>query len=408
MAMEMQAPLLSKNYLVIFDEMNILNLSSLSLWDLGKGKGRVSTYLPIKGFVDRGHNVYYITNHVSQQAGCFDGITVIKAKTILTNKRQFLDIIVYPFTLLCFLYVSIKICRKHKPDVIYSHTAHLSLPAFILSKIFRAKYVLRLYGVSHVKSMRFKISYLFLYMAFSLKSDMYILTNDGTEADKVALSFGVPQEKIYFLKNGINKEWSTYPINSNLKKQFAPNEEKILLSVSRLANWKQVDWIINVFAKLLKIDTNVRLIIVGEGPEKKYLKQLSIDLKIDDYVSFVGSQLQANIFNYMNMADVFVSMNALSSLSNPVFEAMVCGLPVIALNRGTTSELIKNGENGILIDDEQLGELPRIINNLLENNEERKRIAENGRKTILEQWPSWEERVKKEIDLIENLVDNKV
>ena len=37
MAMEMQAPLLSKNYLVIFDEMNILNLSSLSLWDLGKG-----------------------------------------------------------------------------------------------------------------------------------------------------------------------------------------------------------------------------------------------------------------------------------------------------------------------------------------------------------------------------------
>ena len=48
--------------------MNILNLSSLSLWDLGKGKGRVSTYLPIKGFVDRGHNVYYITNHVSQQA----------------------------------------------------------------------------------------------------------------------------------------------------------------------------------------------------------------------------------------------------------------------------------------------------------------------------------------------------
>lgn len=171
---------------------------------------------------------------------------------------------------------------------------------------------------------------------------------------------------------------------------------------------KQVDWIINVFAKLLKIDTNVRLIIVGEGPEKKYLKQLSIDLKIDDYVSFVGSQLQANIFNYMNMADVFVSMNALSSLSNPVFEAMICGLPVIALNRGTTSELIKNGENGILIDDEQLGELPRIINNLLENNEERKRIAENGRKTILEQWPSWEERVKKEIDLIENLVDNKV
>lgn len=119
--------------------MNILNLSSLSLWDLGKGKGRVSTYLPIKGFVDRGHNVFYITNSVSQQAGDFEGITVLKAKTVLTNRRPFLDIMVYPFTVLCFLYVGMKICKKHKPDVIYAHTSHTSLPAFILSKIFGAE-----------------------------------------------------------------------------------------------------------------------------------------------------------------------------------------------------------------------------------------------------------------------------
>jgi hypothetical protein len=80
----------------------------------------------------------------------------------------------------------------------------------------------------------------------------------------------------------------------------------------------------------------------------------------------------------------------------------------VALNRGTTSELIKNGENGILIEDDRLGELPQIINNLLENNEERKRIAKNGQRTILEQWPSWEERVRDEVDLVEKLAGNKV
>lgn len=81
---------------------------------------------------------------------------------------------------------------------------------------------------------------------------------------------------------------------------------------------------------------------------------------------------------------------------------------MVALNRGTTSELIKNGENGILIEDDRLGELPQIINNLLENNEERKRIAKNGQRTILEQWPSWEERVRDEVDLVEKLAGNKV
>ena len=50
----------------------------------------------------------------------------------------------------------------------------------------------------------------------------------------------------------------------------------------------------------------------------------------------------------------------------------------------------------------------RIINNLLENNEERKRIAKNGHRTILEQWPSWEERVRDEVDLVEKLAGNKV
>ena len=46
--------------------MNILNFSSLPLWDLGKGKGRVSTILPIKGFVDRGHKVHYISDSIMQ------------------------------------------------------------------------------------------------------------------------------------------------------------------------------------------------------------------------------------------------------------------------------------------------------------------------------------------------------
>ena len=54
------------------------------------------------------------------------------------------------------------------------------------------------------------------------------------------------------------------------------------------------------------------------------------------------------------------------------------------------------------------GELPQIINNLLENSEERKRIAKNGQRTILEQWPSWEERVRDEVDLVEKLAGNKV
>ena len=357
--------------------MNILNFSSLPLWDLGKGKGRVSTILPIKGFVDRGHKVHYISDSIMQESGIFNDISVNRIKTPFAGKRIYLRIIAYPIILIQFLYAGFKYCRKYKPDVVYAHGYDTALPAFLLAKIYKARYVLRLYGVGTKMSVRFKVSYLFLFMAFKLRADAYILTNDGTGGDKVALSYGISPMKIHFFKNGIEKEWAQ-------------------------------SFIIKALPQLVNLNKNVKLVIVGGGNEERYLKKICQDLEISEYVIFTGALLRDEIREYMNIADVFISMNLLSSMSNPVFEAMICGTAVVALNRGTTSELIKNGENGILIEDDRLGELPQIINNLLENNEERKRIAKNGQRTILEQWPSWEERVRDEVDLVEKLAGNKV
>ena len=61
-----------------------------------------------------------------------------------------------------------------KPDVVYAHGYDTALPAFLLAKIYKARYVLRLYGVGTKMSVRFKVSYLFLFMAFKLRADAYI------------------------------------------------------------------------------------------------------------------------------------------------------------------------------------------------------------------------------------------
>lgn len=145
--------------------MNILNFSSLPLWDLGKGKGRVSTILPIKGFVDRGHKVHYISDSIMQESGIFNDISVNRIKTPFAGKRIYLRIIAYPIILIQFLYAGFKYCRKYKPDVVYAHGYDTALPAFLLAKIYKARYVLRLYGVGTKMSVRFKVSYLFLFMA---------------------------------------------------------------------------------------------------------------------------------------------------------------------------------------------------------------------------------------------------
>jgi len=383
--------------------MNILHLSSLSLWDMGRGKGHVSKYLPMKGFVDKGHKVYYITDHPNQKNENVDGIVVKKIKT-LSGKRPFFKMIMYPIIVLNSLLMGIIFAFKYKPEVIYAHTVYMAFPAFMLSKLFNTKYVLRLYGVSYQKEIRFKVSYLFLYLAFCFKADLYILTNDGTSANEVALSYGVPDNKICFLKNGINKQWSRNISDEVLKKQIAPNGELILLSVSRLVNWKQVDLIIKSLPDLLLLNNKVKLVIVGDGDEKEKLEKICVDLNVVDYVVFTGAQSQENIKDYMSIADVFISMNALSSLSNPVFEAMICGKTVVALNKGTTKELITDKKNGILVEEGEIAKLPEIINDILMNNQKREEIGRNAQKYMLEQWPTWEERVACEVSLIEKLI----
>ena len=177
---------------------------------------------------------------------------------------------------------------------------------------------------------------------------MYIITQDGSNGYEYALKRGIPPHKIAFLRNGIDKQ-ENLKRNESLYKELAPNNEKLLLSVSRLAETKNIDKIIEAFYEVSKILPNTRLIIVGDGLERKNLEIMVSQSNISDRICFTGSIYQKDVVKYQSIADIFISMNEISSLSNAVFEAMSCGKCVIALDRGATRELIKDGENGIVI-----------------------------------------------------------
>ena len=99
-------------------------------------------------------------------------------------------------------------------------------------------------------------------------------------------------------------------------------------------------------------------------------------------------------------------MNALSGMNNPVFEAMICGKSVIALNTGDTKNLIKDNETGILLDPSKIGELSKVILDILRDDVKRGKIGTNAQRFMNEEWPSWDDRVNYEIDLIEKFIFN--
>lgn len=381
------------------DSERILHLSVFALWDLGKGKGRASTYLPIKGMVDAGYNVVYLTNNNDQPSENCDGICVKHISTPFSDSRVFVQFLFWPITTLLFILRGIALCRKKKPAIIYSHATILAPAAYILSKIFKSKYVLRLYGLGKGQFRPFFFpSRVLVDSALAIHADKYILTNDGTDAEKYAIIHGVKKEKILFIRNGINTKCE-YVYKSELRNKYVNEDEYLYLSVSRLSNWKHVDDIILQMPPLLRKGLKLKLLIIGDGPERENLENLIKANGLEDKVILLGSLKQEDVLEFGMAADVFISLNELSSMSNPVFEAMLTKCAVVALDRGTTKDLIKDGINGFLIDN--VDELPIVLEKL--NHEKIEDVGNRARQTILDEFQTWEERIETELQALKTL-----
>lgn len=382
----------------------IIHFAPFALWPRGKGKGIPSVYRPIKGLADNGYDNIFITDssYADPDNDSEEGITVVKIKnplsyTKFSGTKLYLLLYYFPIIYPIFLYKAIRMAKNRDVAVVYSHSHYVALVGYIIAKIFKAKHVLRFYGIGLVdkrwhKGLLRKIS-------FSYPTDLYIIANDGSNGYDYAVKRGVSPDKIAFLRNGINKP-ENLKRDEQLYKELAPNNEKLLLSVSRLDDTKNVDKIIEAFHKVSGVLPDTRLVIVGDGSLRKSMEDLASRLGISHRISFVGLIYQKDVFKYQSVADIFISLNEISSLSNAVFEAMACGNCVIALDRGATRELINDGKNGIVI--KSYDELSDAIIRLLSDSDMITRLGLEARTTISEQH-SWEERVQKEVDMINNL-----
>jgi len=166
---------------------------------------------------------------------------------------------------------------------------------------------------------------------------------------------------------------------TQLRKQLAPNGEKIVGYVGRLAAEKSVDR----FAEFKDIENTVFL-IVGDGPERSALEaKLS---KIN--AKFVGKQTGEDLANYYASMDAFVHFGTEETFGQTIQEAQAAGVAVLAPNAGGPKFLIENGASGYLLDPEMKNAYPDKLTVLLADEELRQRIAEGGRRSVLNK--SWQ------------------
>jgi N-acetyl-alpha-D-glucosaminyl L-malate synthase BshA len=136
--------------------------------------------------------------------------------------------------------------------------------------------------------------------------------------------------------------------------EFAPQGEKLLIHLSNFRPVKRVLDCIRIFAEVRK-HANVRLLMVGDGPERGPAEHLAWTLGISRHVEFLGKQNQVE--RLIRLAHVILMPSEMESFGLAALEAMACGVVPVATRVGGVTELITDGEDGFL---EEVGDIARL------------------------------------------------
>jgi 1,2-diacylglycerol 3-alpha-glucosyltransferase len=123
--------------------------------------------------------------------------------------------------------------------------------------------------------------------------------------------------------------------------------------------------ILKAMPKISSHHPEIRLLVVGTGPALPELKELAASLGVSDRVVFSGAAPYSEIAKYYRIGDVFISCSVTETQGLTYYEAMACGLPVVARLDDSVSSLLKDGYNARLFHD--CDAIPGIIDELFAN-----------------------------------------
>jgi glycosyltransferase involved in cell wall biosynthesis len=165
-----------------------------------------------------------------------------------------------------------------------------------------------------------------------------IAIDDSAKAE--LMRRGVREERIYVIPPGISCSRYAFP------RHYRSDTPIRILTVGVLMRRKNTAIVIRAFARLHKSGVNVRLDVLGDGPERNQLQRLTHTLDCSDVVIFHGYVPHSHVVSYYQNADVFVTGSTQETFGQMYLEAMASGLPIVSVRNEISSVLLADGRLG--------------------------------------------------------------
>ena len=182
------------------------------------------------------------------------------------------------------------------------------------------------------------------------------------------ISYGV-ERPVRVIPTGIdfkpfNPEFYSKDEIEALRKEFGIlPKDQVMLSLGRVAKEKSIDVIINKMPGIIAFKPNVKLLIVGDGPARNDLEDLSKKLNLENHVIFAGSRPWSEVGKYYQLGNVFVSASVTETQGLTYVEAMAAHLPVIAKLDKSIEGLVMHGKTGYTFQNNE--DLPGLVLDIL-------------------------------------------
>lgn len=417
--------------------MHVLMLSALEVWALQGQGGAPSLYRTLQAYSQAGHQVTFVCPTIGANAQLpveglrcakpappieLPGVTFLRvdvpslqaARLPLPDFMRTVDqklrfALLFPSRAAA---AARRVFAASKVELLYGYEVDGVLAAQRLRKSQRLPMVARFQGTVLHPHLGSKSALLRRYeevRAIRASADLYIMTNDGTQGEKVLEKLNPgSQGKVRFWRNGLDVT-QLRPASAGERDELRgaldlPRDAFVLLTASRLARWKRVDRAIAAMPRVLRDAPDASLVVVGDGEERPALEAQTTELGVQNAVRFVGAVQQERVADYMRAGDVFVAPADLSNVGNPLLEAMSCGLAIVTVDAGDTGELIRDRETGRLLASGDPRLIADAVAELAHDDALRCALGAAARREAEAKFWTWDERMAAELEAVEALV----
>lgn len=278
----------------------------------------------------------------------------------------------------------IKLFRGRNIDIVHTNSNLDRTIAAAAGKIIGARNITTIHSclsinrnIVHWYRNRYLIHH-FTPVGFSTQKIMVHTDNISPERITV-VHIGIPENRIKSSESGRRK----------IRAEFDIAEDEIVVgSLSRLVEFKGHKFLLAAFTELIsEMDTDVRLMIVGEGELRNELKDIAMKNKIEDNVIFTGAR--NDVSDILSAFDIFTQFSIdAGGETFPValIEALAAGLPVIGSRVGDIEYMIDNSKNGYLVEPENISQFKRLLLKIIQNAKLRGEMGKSSREKFLNEY----------------------